>query len=263
MSSHPDGARDEVSDAFDDGILEVYGPLTTRPRLSNDDSDPRTSDLSTLGPHSQLLHSEERSDSPLRDHTTTFATVEQPFSSPISPNDPVLQSANYGGHSGFPAAVPTADPLNDGSMDDRPKSPVGPGSNGDIRQITQDEDVEPPVLDDVSYQLSRVTADSSDDAMFERLDGHSWKDGVLFLVIRWKTDETSCLPFSQVKLDFPRETADYVLKHKLGCADGKYLGGRYTRWARQFNRQYARVVRRILRGHRSMPIRHEAATPII
>ncbi|KAI2495066.1 hypothetical protein MHU86_19461 [Fragilaria crotonensis] len=90
----------------------------------------------------------------------------------------------------------------------------------DLRPITQDKDVEPPILDDVAHQLSRVTADLADDEQFEKLDGHTWRDGVLFFVVRWKTDETSCLPFHQVKLDYPRETADYIFTHKLGCADG-------------------------------------------
>jgi hypothetical protein len=133
-------------------------------------------------------------------------------------------------------------------VDGRLSSPKGRDSGGDqVRPVTQDEDADPSLLDDITHQLSRVAADSADDEQFERLDGHTWKDGILFFTIRWKTDETSCLPFSTVKLDFPSETAAYVLKHKLGCADGKYIGGRYTRWARQFTRQHSKIVRRLLR----------------
>ena len=87
-----------------------------------------------------------------------------------------------------------------------------------------------------------------DDELFYKLDGHQWKDGVLFLTVLWKTGETSCLTFSKVKRDFPSETAAYVLHNKLGCGDGNYIGGRYTRWARQFTRQFSRIVRRILRA---------------
>ena len=64
--------------------------------------------------------------------------------------------------------------------------------------------------------------------------------------ILWKTDESTSLPFSLAKRDFPCETAVYVLANKLGCADGKYSGGRYMRWARQFNRQYSKILRRLL-----------------
>ena len=81
-----------------------------------------------------------------------------------------------------------------------------------------------------------------------KFDGHSWRDGrVLMINVRWKTDEVSTLPFTTVKNDYPREVADYVLKHKLGSSSGRYTGGRYTRWARQFNRNYDRIVRRMFR----------------
>jgi hypothetical protein len=132
-------------------------------------------------------------------------------------------------------------------VDGRLPSPLGLDSSGDhIRPVTQDEDDDPLILDDITHQLSRVAADSADDEQFKRLDGHTWNDDILLFTVCWKTDMTSCLPFSIVKLDFPSETAAYVLKHKLGCADGKYIGGRYTRWTHQFTRQHSKIVRRLL-----------------
>ena len=103
------------------------------------------------------------------------------------------------------------------------------------------------IFADITHQFERVAENSSTDDMFDQIDGHSWRDGVLMIQVRWKTDVVSTLPFKTVKNDYPREVADYVLKHKLGSSSGRYTGGRYTRWARQFNRNYDRIVRRLFR----------------
>ena len=36
------------------------------------------------------------------------------------------------------------------------------------------------------------------------------------------------IPFSVCKQDFPQETAEYVLRHKLGSANERHSSGRYT-----------------------------------
>ena len=53
--------------------------------------------------------------------------------------------------------------------------------------------------------------------------------------------------FSMTKRDYPRETADYVLRHKLGSSNGQYSSGRHTRWARKFNRNFSRMLRCLIR----------------
>ena len=65
--------------------------------------------------------------------------------------------------------------------------------------------------------------------------------------VRWKTDEDSLLPFTLVQRDYPSVTAAYVLKHKVGSSAGRHTGGRFSRWARQYQRHYSRVVRRLFR----------------
>ena len=258
VSSRSDGELED-SDAFNDGILEVYGPPTTRPRLSDVDTDLCSSVFPDSVLQPPMLDSEEQPVLPI-DNMNSQQTDARPSHLLISQSDPVLPSVTFEGHSTIPAAVPTVDSKNDGLVDDRPTSPIGLGSSGGFRQIIHDKDAKIPVLVDVDHQLSRVTADLTDDEQFEKLDSQIWKDGVLFFIVRWKTDETSCLPFSRLKLVFSKETANYVLKHKLGCADRRYLGGRYTRWAHQFTRQYTKVVRRLLRGYH---YRGNAATPAI
>ena len=257
LSNNPDGVLEE-QDPYDDGILEVYGPPTLHPRQSDDvpapcPSVPNDIPLQRMSPDPEEQHV-------LPDTYVAHDPIPNVLlvSSP-SNDDSALLSNTPLGHSCLPAALALADSSNDGSALDLHERAEGSGPSGDIHPITQDEDVDSSVLVDVTHQLSRVAADSTDDENFDRLDSHVWKDGVLYFVVLWKTCETSCLPFSTVKLDFPLETADYILKHKLGCADGKYVGGRYTRWARQFKRQHTKIVRRLLRDSGRRYIRDGAA----
>ena len=140
--------------------------------------------------------------------------------------------------------------------DDRHSGPPAmenPNSGGPIR-VTQDvEEVEPQVLDDVIYQLERIAEDSSSDELFDSIVGHTWDQGRLLFNIRWKTDETSLVPFDDVHRDYPSETAEYILANKVGTSSGNYTGGRYTRWARQYTRQYPVIVRRLVRMASGVP----------
>ena len=57
----------------------------------------------------------------------------------------------------------------------------------------------------------------------------------------------SATPFSICKQDYPRETADNLLWHKVGSSSGRHTSGRYTRWARRVSRNYSRILRRLVR----------------
>ncbi|KAI2489420.1 hypothetical protein MHU86_25171 [Fragilaria crotonensis] len=234
--------RTQLPDEFEDGILEVYGPPTKRPRHS------------ILAP--EAFFSESQS-SPVTQQPPSNSEEQMVFPTasghtpPLDPivtsqtdSTPVVQSRNPASTPVIPTANVRADPTNDGSFDDHADDP---GHGGDVRQITQDEDLDPPVFDDIAHQFERIAADSDPDELFDRIDGHEWQNGLLMFRIRWKTDEISILPFSTVKRDFLSETACYVLEHKLGNDSGRYTGGRYTRWARQFNRNFSKIVRRIMR----------------
>ena len=143
------------------------------------------------------------------------------------------------------AAATTAGLPNDDCRDDSLQSPSD-GERG-VPQITQDEDPQPEILDAVSHQLQRVAESSMDDGHFDSIIGHEWQDGILLFCVKWRTDETSLLPFSVVKRDFLMETAKYILANRIAQTESYSTGGRYTRWARQFTRQLNRIVRRILR----------------
>ena len=76
---------------------------------------------------------------------------------------------------------------------------------------------------------------------------HKWDQGVLQLLVRRVTGDASAIPFSVCKRDYPCQTADYLLWHKVGSSIGRHTSGRYTRWARQFSRNYSRILRRLIR----------------
>ena len=84
------------------------------------------------------------------------------------------------------------------------------------------------ILEEITHQLHRTAENGSDDENFDSLTGHEWKDGMLMFAVKWKTDETSLLPFSLTKRDFPMETAKYILNHRIANTDKYSTGGRYT-----------------------------------
>jgi hypothetical protein len=98
-----------------------------------------------------------------------------------------------------PAALVHAGRMNDGSFGDHLDNP---GSEENVRQITQDKDLNPPFSDDIAHQITRIAEDSASDELFDRIDGHLGQDGLLMFQIRWKTDEVSTLLFSTVKHNF-------------------------------------------------------------
>jgi hypothetical protein len=223
------------TDEFEDGIFEVYGPLTKRPRHSILEPVGDLLDLQLSQVSQQPVADSEESSAP-----TAMVLLVEPdpvahtlHTAPHSETVPDVQSRMIASTPDFDTAAVQADRSGDCPIDD-PNMDFSPGD--DIRQITQDEDLDPPVFANIAHQLERVAEDSTKDELFDRIDGHLWEDGALMFKVRWKTDEVSILPFSTVKTDFPCEAATYVLKHKLGSSSGQYTGGRYTRWARQFNR---------------------------
>jgi hypothetical protein len=114
--------------------------------------------------------------------------------------------------------------------------------------VTQDDndDMDITVSDEVAHHIETHYSDDRDDDMFNSICGHSWDSGVLMLEMKWLTDETSALPFSIVKHDYPFETANYIIKHKIGTSDGQYSSGRYSHWAWSYICQNNHALCRLL-----------------
>jgi hypothetical protein len=67
----------------------------------------------------------------------------------------------------------------------------------DVHLVTQeDQDVKLATLDEIVHQLTRIAKDLSDDELFDSIQGHEWDQGVLQLLVRWVTGDTSTIPFS-------------------------------------------------------------------
>ena len=230
-------------DAFESGMVEVYGPSAKRPRLEHQPS-------SAIAPATSVISPQQVDDAVPEEQPVDNFTSDTP-----SPQPPtVLEStetlrdnlcvADAEGPLCLNAALSKADSTNDDSKNDLDVDPM-PGD--DFNVVTQDQDIEPEMLEEITHQLNRVAEDSTEDGLFDSIEGHDWEKGILKFRIKWKTGETSMAQFSVAKRDYPRETADYVLRHKLGSSSGQYSGGRYTRWARKFNRNFSRILRRLIR----------------
>ena len=237
-SAVPSGQSPE-DESFESGILEVYGPPMKRPRLS--DTTPLDMDAETpISDETQQCSnvSHDQSANSNSESTSDSRPVVEPKKVAATYTDvDVCPTSNA-------AAVPTAGCDGDDRRDDRNEAMHGVE---DPVPVTQDEDVEPSTLEEVSHHLQRIAEDLADDDNFDSILGHEWKDGVLMFVVRWKTDESSLQPFSLMKRDFPMEAAKYFLSHRVAKNTERYsTGGRYTRWARQFNRLTNSIIRRLI-----------------
>ncbi len=68
-----------------------------------------------------------------------------------------------------PAALACADSLDDGPMGDLPDDPT---LECGLPHVTQEEEIDPPVLDNLAHQMSRVADDSTEDELFDKITGH-------------------------------------------------------------------------------------------
>ena len=185
---------------FENGIIEVYGPLTKRPRLSDV---PLPTQASETFATTDTQHSPTSSPTP----STTLTYEHNPVPQPVSESTKVLATTsteeNVCPIPTNTTALPTVDPNDDDRCDAR---------DGAMRCIEEpvpitedeDEDVAPSTLNEITHQLHRTAEDHEDDEHVDSVMGHEWKDGVLMFQIKWKTDdETLLLPFSIVKRDSP------------------------------------------------------------
>jgi hypothetical protein len=223
LSGVPQGMTEE--EAFESGIVEVYGPLAKRPRFEHI---PPLSDNTThpLDNPSQLRDVHNSVVCPPDGEPVVSQIPPSMSHVPVSTGNLCPEPAIVNDAGPFPSlTTPSAvDLLNDGSAN-------GPNEDllakGDIHSVTQDDqDVEPATLDEIAHQLTRIAEDSSGDELYDSIQGHEWDQGVLQLLVRWVTGDQSAIPFSTCKRDYPRETADYLLRHKVRSSNGRHTSGR-------------------------------------
>jgi hypothetical protein len=183
-------------EAFEFGIVEVYGPLAKRPRLKH--IPPLSDDTAhALDIPPQIRDVQDpvvgsTDDEPIVSQLPTPLSQATASKGNLCP-DPVI--ANDTGPLPSFATPSTVDLPNDGSAN-------GPNvdlpAKGDVHLVTQeDQDVELATLDDiVVHQLTRIAKDLLDDELFDSIQGHEWHQGVLQLLVRWVTGDTSAASFS-------------------------------------------------------------------
>ena len=132
-------------------------------------------------------------------------------------------------------------------VDDGPQSSDTPPTGVSPSDLDPQDHIESDVFEDATQHFESLSGDEDPNDLFDKIVGHSWDNGILLLELAWTTGESSSLPFTIVKHDYPLPTAHYILHVGVGTADGRYSLGRYTRWARGLIRQVNHTVRRLCR----------------
>ena len=230
----------EDSDSFEDGLIEVYGPSAKRHRSLECDTG-HGSPLQTV-----------RGSSPLPLAIAEEPDVLPPTASTHTASDAICQRTSNAvaetQSNAFESVPVAATPGVDHTGDDSDGGDNAfPMDDGIGNFVTQDEEVTPALLDSLAQHLTSVAEDDSDVDALDGVVGHEWIDGILMLQLKWKTNETSLVPFSLAQRDYAGQTAEYILQNKLGCPGSKYTNGRFSRWARQYTRLHRKVIRRLIR----------------
>ena len=204
-----------TDDPLCDTIAEVYRAPTKRQRVEF--TDPLAVASGNMDPV-VLLPRPSSTPSPSGDSSKPSAQTQIPddLPAPMTPATPV-------------AASPSTTDL---GHDDNPEEPIPVSTTADA--VEQPKDSSAEVFDDTTHHLEQLAEDDPQDDLFEKVVTHGWDNGILLLEIQWKTGETSSLPFTLVKRDYPYAVAQYILACNVGTWDGRHTSGRYTRWARGF-----------------------------
>jgi hypothetical protein len=230
----PSGNDEDSADLLQEAIDEVYGP-TRKLQHAMDQEDSAEQPQVVMTPF-QYVEDPPVIQSPASDHAPNMFTTTNPIQASLR-----VTTRNCG------YCIYT--PSTGDQQDDNQVGGVDEGlSLAAAVLVTQDnvDDMDINVSNEVNHHIETHYSDDRDDDMFDSICGHSWDSGVLMLEMKWSTDETSALPFSIVKCDYPFETANYIIKHKVGTSDGQYSSGHYSRWALSYIRQNNHAIRHLL-----------------
>ena len=230
VSQKPDDDDDKVMAA---AILQVSGPPSKRRRIDEVICSPTPAQAPNENNRAVTQDVTEESDATTQSMNPASAVL--PGSSSTTPRDNP-QGTGPAGELGVQNPVPEERdvPVVETVDDDEDEEGFDP---------FEASTVHPEILKAVN-----TDADEEDELPYDSIVGHLWEAGSLMLHVLWKTGDKSLLPFSAMKMDFPRETATYILDHHVESTDGQFKTGRYSRWARSFNRQLTALVRRIIRN---------------
>ena len=216
----------DKDDPLHDTIAEVYGPPSKHQRVEFTDAVAVvTGDVDTV----VSLPRPSSPQPPSEDSSKPRAQTKIPnaLPAPMTHASPVYTSAS----------------TTELDRDNNPEEPIPVSTTADA--VGQPEDCPAEVFENTTHHLEQLAEDNPQDDLFERVTAHGWDNGILILEIEWKTGETSSLPFTLVKHDYPYAVAQYILDHSVGTWDRRHTSGRYMRWAHGFLRQVNRMICRL------------------
>ena len=133
--------------------------------------------------------------------------------------------------------VPSDDPPDTDSISD----------DASVDSADEDLDRDNVTAESIDSHLRNLAGLTDDDDLFDSIDDHQWREGVLHFRVKWATDSTSWHPFYMVREDYPWDTAQYIMSHNVGSVHGTHRTGPHQRWARTFMKKTRRVLRRFVR----------------
>ena len=110
------------------------------------------------------------------------------------------------------------------------------------------EDEDNPIPDSTKEVVNELdpTLDSEEQHSLLEINGFRYKEGRLQLRLKWSTEETQWCDFRDVKEDYPRRCATYIVNHYRPRSK-KEGRDRVLSWAKNALRNIERAVRRLVR----------------
>ena len=194
------------NDQVDDGVFEVNGPPEKQPRLSTDIHADDDSHVTTVPALQQRSLVSEECNIIVHDDRTQVATFDATTSPPTKSMVPDETPPTLEASIAINTAIFPDDDPNEVAQD-----LTAPKTGDPI--VTQDEDVDPDILESITHQLTRSAEDSTNDELFTSIEDHEWQDGTLHFRVKWTTDKVSTVTFNLIKRDYPTETASNILNN--------------------------------------------------
>jgi len=231
-SPSPDQSPDTLDDVVDSSGLCLLADTVSQAIVEAFHQDPLHSAIASFdGPPTKWAHldlpvdpSPSSQDSPSA-QVDTIAEELPPLSDTHLMSNTVEDSAQFASNQSADVPVVCADvPLPASLLDSDGDDHLNETSAVHVATVTQededtasldpgsvsfsDSETSPEVNSEVSRHLETL-CDDADDDLFHLIVGHEWKNGILMMTLKWKTDEMTEVPFTLAKRDYPYEVSKY------------------------------------------------------
>jgi hypothetical protein len=157
--------------------------------------------------------------SPLEHDKNSTASID-PVVQLLNQEGPVTTCPERASAPMEPAALACVDSLDDGPMGDPSEDPT---LECGLPHITQEEEIDPPVLDNLAHQMSRVADDSTEAELFNKITGHEWQKGVLMFRFCGRLTKVQVCRFRWRSVTFHARRQYMFLRTSSGVLTGNIL----------------------------------------